>query len=89
MRVVNPEKVRMKAIILNDLKSNETNLNAVRDELQDTIAIICNLVGGSVVGIDQELIGYCQRARSALEQANQRISYARDLAEQLDVTEEA
>ena len=88
MRVVNPEKARMKTIILNDLKSNITNLTTVKNDTMDTSAIIANVVSGSVVGVDQELAGHCQRIRELLDQVIQGLNHSRDLAEQLDVTEE-
>ena len=89
MRVVNPEKARMRTIIINDLKSNITNLNAVKNSAIDTSAIIANILSGSVVGVDQELTGHCQRIRELLDQVIQGLNHSRDLAEQLDITEEA
>ena len=79
----------MKAIILNDLKSNVTNLGAVNNDNLDTLSIILNVVSGSTVNIDQELIGYCQKIKDELQKANQHLNNARDLAQQLDVTEES
>lgn len=88
MRVVNPEKARMRTIIINDLKSNITNLNAVRNDAIDTSAIIANILSGSIVSVDQELTSHCQRIRELLDQVIQGLNYSRDLAEQLDITEE-
>ena len=88
MRVVNNRKAQAKTYIRNDLKSNVTNLRHEDSELQDTIAILCNLVGGSRIGIDQELIGYCQKARQDLERALQQLDAAAALTDRLDITEE-
>ena len=88
MRVVNNQKAQAKTYIRNDLKSNVTNLNHEKNELQDTIAILCNLVSGSLVGIDQELIGYCQKTRQELDRAIQQLNMAAGLIDQLDITEE-
>ena len=88
MRVVNNKKAQAKTYIRNDLKSNVTNLSHEKNELQDTIAILCNLVSGSLVGIDQELIGYCQKTRQELDRAIQQLNMAAGLLDQLDITEE-
>ena len=88
MRVVNNQKAQAKTYIRNDLKSNVTNLHHEKNELQDTIAILCNLVSGSLIGIDQELVGYCQKTRQELDRALQQLNMAAGLVDQLDITEE-
>ncbi len=88
MRVVNNQKAMAKNYIRSDLKSNHTNLLHEDRDLQDTIAILCNLVGGSNIGADQKMIGCCQRARDTLSKAVRELHTAANLLEQLDTTEE-
>lgn len=88
MRVVNNTKANAKTYIRNDLKSNVTNLHSEDSNIQDTMAILCNLVGGSLLRIDQEMTGYCQIARENISLAVQQLNTAASLVDKLDTTEE-
>lgn len=88
MRVVNNTKENAKTYIRNDLKSNVTNLHSEDSNIQDTMAILCNLVGGSLLRVDQEMIGYCRAARENISLAVQQLNTAASLVDKLDTTEE-
>ena len=88
MKVVNNKKAQAKTYIRNDLNSNVTNINNEISELEDTIAILWNLVGGSIREVDQELIGYCKQARESMAQAIKTTHAVIQLSNQLDVMEE-
>ena len=88
MRVVNNKKASAKTYIRNDLKSNVTNLRSEDSNIQDTIAILCKLVGGSMIRADQEMIGDCQVAREKISLALKQLNTAASLVDMLDTTEE-
>ena len=88
MKVVNNQKASAKTYILNDLRSNLTNIGKEKAELQNTASLIQNLTQSSYLRVDQELIGYCSRASEELEHALSLLQDALASARELDTTEE-
>lgn len=88
MRVVNNKKAQSKTYIGNDLKSNVTNISHESNEIHDTISMLTQILSGSLVGIDRELIGYCQKALQDLSRALAQLNAAASLVSKLDTTEE-
>lgn len=88
MRVVNKTKASAKIYIRNDLKSNVTNLHGEDSDIRDTMAILCSLVSGSLLRVDQEMTGYCRAAREYISLAVQQLNTAASLVDKLDATEE-
>lgn len=77
-----------KTTILNDIKSNDTNLTHEITEIENIINMLNSLVGGSYLRADQEMIELCQRAISKLKNAVGNLRSAQDLSRQLDITTE-
>ncbi|MEF2813381.1 MAG: hypothetical protein U0N00_02220 [Oscillospiraceae bacterium] len=88
MRVVNNQKASAKTYILNDLRSNLTNLGHEKSVLQNTASLIQTLTQSSYLRVDQELNGYCTRASEELERAMSLLKEAMAAARELDTTEE-
>ena len=88
MRVVNNQKASAKTYILNDLRSNLTNLGHEKSELQNTAPMIQALTQSSYLRVDQEMNGYCTRAAEELERAMSLLKEAMAAARELDTTEE-
>ena len=87
MWVVNEEKERVKIYLKNDIESNITNITEVSNRIHETIAAINGAVGGSAMGVDQKMIGDCQRAQQELSTALQSLFECRNYVEQLDTME--
>lgn len=88
MKVVNNQKASAKTYILNDLRSNLTNIGKEKAELQNTASLIQNLTQSSYLRLDQELTGYCSRASEELEHALSLLQDALASARELDTMEE-
>lgn len=74
--------------IRNDLKSNATNISHESDEIQNTIAMLDQLLSGAISGIGDETIGQCQKALRDLTQALQKVDAAAACVDRLKSTEE-
>ena len=88
MKVVNNEKASAKNYIINDLRSNLTNIGNEKSELQKTASLIQDLTQSSYLRVDQELTGYCGRASEELDRAMSLLQDAMACARELDTTEE-
>lgn len=88
MEVENSQKVQAKHYIRNDLKSNATNISHESDEIQNTIAMLDQLLNGAISGIGDETIGQCQKALRDLTQALQKVDAAAACVDRLKSTEE-
>ena len=88
MRVVNSRKATAKTYIINDLRSNMTNVGKEKSELQNTASLIQNLTQSSYLRVDQELAGYCSRTSEELGRALSLLQDALAAARELDTTEE-
>ena len=88
MRVVNNQKASAKTYIINDLRSNLTNLGHEKSELQNTASLIQNLTQSSYLRVDQEMGGYCSQASEQLDRAMSLLKEALEAARELDTTEE-
>ena len=74
--------------IRNDLKSNVTNISHESNTIQDTIAMLNQILSGSVRNMDEETIGLCQKALRDLSQALHYIDMAAQNIDKLKTTEE-
>lgn len=88
MRVTNNQKATAKTYIINDLRSNLTNLGHEKSELQTTASMIQNLMQSSYLRADQEMNGSCTGAASQLDRAMSLLKEALAAARELDPTEE-
>lgn len=87
MWVVNNNKERIKIYLKSDIESNITNITDASNRIHDTIAAINRATAGSATGIDQQMIGDCQRALQELSTALQNLYICRNYVDQIDTRE--
>lgn len=87
MWVVNNNKERVKAYIKSDIESNITNATDASNRIQDILAAISRATAGAATGVDQQMIGNCQRALQEISTALQNYNICRGYANQLETKE--
>lgn len=87
MWVVNNNKERIKIYLKNDIESNITNLTDASNRIHDTIAAINRTIAGAATGVDNQMIGDCQRALQELSTALQSLYVCRNYVDRLETRE--
>lgn len=87
MWVVNNNKERIKIYLKSDIESNITNLTDASNRIHDTIAAITRATAGAPTGVDQQMLGDCQRALQEISTALQNLYMCRGYVDQLETRE--
>ena len=87
MWVVNNNKEHVKMYLRSDIESNISNLIDASNRIHETIAAINRATSGTATGIDQQMIGDCQRALQELSSALQNLYVCRNYVHQIDTRE--
>ncbi len=87
MWVVNNTKERVKQYLRSDIESSITNLTAESNRVHDSIAAISRVAAGTATGIDQQMLGSCQRALQEIATSIQNLYMCRNLVDALDTRE--
>lgn len=87
MWVINNQKAQSKTYIKNDIHNLITQLSYEDNEVQNTIAMINQAIGNSVLQSDQKMMDACKSSLSILSEALRMLDTCNDCTSQLEVRE--
>lgn len=88
MRVINNGKERIRIYLRNDIESSITNITSISNEIQNILAALNDILGGSLMENDLDVMGNCQKILQNLSSALQQLNKCYGIINRIDITEE-